>query len=119
MQKPLSQRIVEPTLFHSASKFFGPLIVGVAVSACVTPPPPYQEYTTARTAFKAAQDVDSARFASGLWAKAEDNYRKGEKAYRESDFGEAKQFFKRATAFSERAEEATRLKKFESGDSFP
>ena len=89
------------------------------MSACITPPPPYQDYTLARTAYRAAQDVDSARFAAGLWAKADENFRNGERAYRENDFGPAKEYFRKAVLFSERAEDATRLKKFETGDSFP
>jgi hypothetical protein len=97
------------------------LIGGVCASlmACVSPPPPYEDYTIARTAIRAAQEVDSARFAAGWWAKAEENYRKAEIAYREVDFEEAKKFFKNATKYAERAEDATRMKKFESGDSFP
>jgi hypothetical protein len=106
-------------LFHSASRVFLGGVCVLSLSACISPPPPYQEYTIARTAVRAAQDVDSARFASGLWAKAEESFRNGEKAYREVDFDIAKDLFKKATYFAERAEDATRLKKFESGDSFP
>jgi hypothetical protein len=94
-------------------------MLAFGLSACITPPPPYLDYTMARTAYHAAQDVDAARFASGLWAKADENFRNGEKSYRENDFGPAQVFFKKAIYFSERAEDATRLKKFETGDSFP
>lgn len=107
-------------MFRSISKV---LIVGGicagGLTACISPPPPYEDYTIARTAVRAAQEVDSARFASGLWAKAEENYRKGEQAYKDIEFEKAKAFFRNATKYAERAEDATRLKKFESGDSFP
>lgn len=73
----------------------------------------------ARAAIRAAQDVDSARFSPGLWNKADENYRNGQKAYKDSDYADAKMYFKRATVYAERAEDATRLKKFQSGDSFP
>jgi hypothetical protein len=96
---------------------YGGVLAGL--TACISPPPPYEDYTIARTAIHAAQEVDSARFAAGWWAKAEESYRKGEQAYREVEFEEAKKLFKNATKYAERAEDATRMKKFESGDSFP
>ena len=86
---------------------------------CVAVPPPYEEYTLARSAVKAAQEVDSARFATGLWHRAEENFRNGQKAFKESDYGPARAYFKKALEFAERAENATRLKKFQTGDSFP
>lgn len=89
------------------------------IAGCVAVPPPYEEYTLARAAVKAAQEVDSARFATGLWHRAEENFRNGQKAFKESDYGPAKTYFKKATEFAERAENATRLKKFQTGDSFP
>lgn len=113
------QKIAVRILFRSISR---PICLGgltAALSGCVTPPPPYDDYTIARTAVTSAQEVDSARFAPGLWAKAEESYRKGEKAYKEFEFDEARKLFRMAISFAERAEDATRLKKFESGDSFP
>lgn len=91
----------------------------MSVASCVAPLPPYEEYTLARAAVRAAQDVDSARFATALWNKAEENFRLGEKAYKDADFGIAKKRFVYAQSFAEKAENATRLKKFQSGDSFP
>src|SRR5688572_14479428 len=86
------------------------------VSGCVVVgPPPYEEYTLARAAVKSAQEADSSRFAVGLWSKAESNYKAGEKAFNESEYDQAKKFFRLAITYSERAENATRLKKFQSG----
>lgn len=82
-------------------------------------PPPYEEYALARTAVKAAQDVDSARFALGLWSRAEQNYTAAQRAYRDNEFENAKKHFLLAIQFAEKAENATRLKRFQSGDSFP
>jgi hypothetical protein len=81
--------------------------------------PPYEEYTLAQAAMRAAQDVDSARFSSGLWNKADDSYRSGQRAFKEAEFASAKSYFKDALQLAERAENATRLKKFQTGDSFP
>ncbi len=96
------------------------LISFLSLSSCVVAaPPPFEEYTLARAAVRAAQDVDSPRFSAGLWNRADENFRKGQKAYKESDYAEAKVFFKKAIDFAERAENSTRLKKFQTGDSFP
>jgi hypothetical protein len=96
------------------------LISFLSLSSCVVAaPPPFEDYTIARAAIRAAQDVDSARFSPGLWNKADENFRNGQKAYKESDYADAKIYFKKATDLAERAENATRLKKFQTGDSFP
>jgi hypothetical protein len=90
----------------------------MGLTSCISAPPPYQEFTLARTAVQAAQDADAARFATGLWQKAEDQYRRGEKSYKSNEFDEAKSHFQKAIHFAEQAENATRLKKFENGDTF-
>lgn len=97
------------------------LLVASSLSGCkvIAAPPPYEEYSLARTAVKAAQEADSARFATGIWNKAEENFRAGQKAYREADYDSAKKHFQLAIQFAEKAENSTRLKKFQSGDSFP
>lgn len=96
------------------------LLFCLGLSACViAPPAPYEEYVLARAAVRSAQEVDSARFSTGLYNRAEESYRNGAKSFKDADFKEAKQFFKRAIEYAERAENATRLKKFQSGDSFP
>jgi hypothetical protein len=85
----------------------------------VIAPPPYEEFALARSAVRAAQEFDAARFASSSWNKADENYRNGQKAFKDGDFDQAKVFFVTAQREAERAENATRLKKFQSGDSFP
>lgn len=86
---------------------------------CVVPPPPYEDYSTAKSAVRAARDVDSARYSTTSWHKAEEAFRNGEKAFKDNDFAQAKRYFKLAKEYAESAENATRLKKFKSGDSFP
>lgn len=95
-------------------------LVGGGVVACVVAaPPPYEEYTLARTAVFAARDVDSAKSAPGLWNRAEENYRAAQKEFKDNDFALAKKHFQLAVQFAEKAENATKLKKFQSGDSYP
>ncbi|MBX3021109.1 MAG: DUF4398 domain-containing protein [Bdellovibrionales bacterium] len=89
------------------------------MSGCVTSPPPYEEYSLARVAMKAAADADASRFATGLYNRAEENFRNGQKSYQDNDFDRAKKQFQMAIQFAEKAENATRLKKFQSGDTFP
>ncbi|MCC7404354.1 MAG: DUF4398 domain-containing protein [Bdellovibrionales bacterium] len=81
--------------------------------------PPINEYTIARTALQAAQDVEAARYASGFWHKAEEFYRKGQDAYKDNDFAAAREYFERAREFAEKAENSARLRKFQSGEGFP
>lgn len=90
------------------------------LTACVVAPPaPYEPYVLARAAVRAAQEADSVRFAPGLWHRAEENYRNGAKAFKEADYKDSEQYFLKAIEYAERAENSTRLKKFQSGDSFP
>lgn len=90
-----------------------------ALVGCVNAPPPYEEYVLARSAIRAAQDVEASRFATGLWSKAEENFREGQLLYKDNDFAKAKSRFQQAIVFAEKAENATRLRKFQSGDVVP
>jgi hypothetical protein len=110
------QKIAAPTLFLWLNSL---LILLSAVTGCVAAQPPYEEYTLARSAVRAAQESDSARFATAMWNKAEDNYRSGQKAYKEAEYENAKKYFSNAVQYAEMAENATRLKKFQTGESFP
>lgn len=89
------------------------------MGGCIMPPPPYEEYTIAQSAVQAAQEADSPRMAANLWNKADEAYHKGVKAYKDAEFDDAKKYFIVAKDWAERAENATRLKKFQTGESFP
>lgn len=82
-------------------------------------PPPFEDYALARSAISAAQEVDSAKFAKGFWSRAEENYLEGQKAFANQDYEVAKKLLRKSTEYAERAENLTRLKKFQTGDSFP
>ena len=90
-----------------------------AVLVSCAAPPPIEEYTLARTAKQAARAAESGRHASGFWYKAEEHYRKGEKAYKNGDFAQAKIDLDLAKQYAEKAENVTRLKKFQSGELAP
>lgn len=80
--------------------------------------PPYEEYTIAREALKAAEEADSAKYSPAYWLNAESAYRDAERAYKQNQFDRARNLFRQARLWAERAENQTRLKKFESGDVF-
>ncbi len=82
-------------------------------------PPPIEEYTLAETAMKAARAAESGRHASGFWYKAEQHYRKGQKAFEIADYAQAKIDLDLAKQYAEKAENVTRLKKFQSGELAP
>lgn len=90
----------------------------VAVAGCAAPPP-FEEYTLSRTALNAARDVEAGRYASGYWHRAEELYRRGQKQFKDNDFARAKESFVNSLEYSEKAENATRLRKFQSGEGFP
>lgn len=115
-----------PTLFHSASndwpsslRLVSGLILFTLFTGCVAGPLPYEEYTLARSAVRAAQEVDSAQFATGLWNRADDSFRRGEQAWNDNDGEKARKYFVQAQHFAESAENATRLRKFQTGDALP
>ncbi len=89
------------------------LLVGCSVN------PPVQEFTLAKTAMDAAQVAGAPKYAPALWFKAEDSYRKGEGAFKQGDFKNAKVHFDESLDFSERAENKARYDKRKSGEDLP
>ncbi len=110
-------KIAAPISFRSVSSGLAAVLLLLLVGCAANPP--YEDYTLAQAAIRAAQDVDSARISAGLWHKADDNFRKGQLAFKEGEYASAKSHFKAALQFAERAENATRLKKFQTGDASP
>lgn len=83
---------------------------------CVSNPPPVSEYSLARSALASAKEAGAERLAPGLWYSAEEDYQKGQKAYLEKDHQAAKNSFLQSIQTAEKAENASRLKRFESGE---
>ncbi|MCB9025006.1 MAG: DUF4398 domain-containing protein [Bdellovibrionaceae bacterium] len=94
------------------------LFVLLLLSACAGPRP-LEEMVLAKVAIKAAQDVGSVSIAPGYWYKAEENYRKGLESLKGNYNYDAKEFFVQAKIYAEKAENSTRLKKFNSGENYP
>lgn len=111
-----------PTLFPSLSKVLrltglgAALILTLVLGVGCVGPAPVEDYALARTALDWAEVAGAPSSASGFWHKAEDSYRRGKKAFENREFGAAQKHFIRARDFAERAENQTRLKKFQSGE---
>lgn len=86
---------------------------------CVTVDIPDEEYSLARAAVDAARDSESPRYASGLWYKAEQAYKEAERLYKDRRYPAAKKLFVEARTQAEKAENAARLARFQSGDVAP
>lgn len=94
------------------------VLIFLSVAGCAAPPP-FEEYTISRTALNSAREVEAGRYASGYWHRAEELYRRGQKQYKDNDYARAKDSFLDSIEFAEKAENATRLRKFQSGEGFP
>ncbi len=110
-----TQKTVEPILFRWATSLLFLSVLG----GCILAPTPYDEYSLARAAMTAAREADSAQYAPGLWTKADEAYRTAQKAWDSSEFDVAQKYFKLSTEYAERAENVTRLKKFQTGGGVP
>ncbi len=93
------------------------LLFFLFLSSCISNPP-LEEYTLARTALNAARLVESARYASSLWHQAEESYQKGQKAFHKEDYEKALQYFIQARSYAEKAENITRVVRFQRGEGF-
>ncbi len=92
------------------------VFLAMALTSCVVAPLPFEEYTLSRAAVTSAREAGADRLAPGFWFKAEENYQRGQKFLKEKDNENAKASFLRAIEFAEKAENASRLKKYESGE---
>ncbi len=77
---------------------------------------PLEEYALAEAALQAAQDVQAARYASGIWFEAEQAYKGAVKAYDQRNYNEATALFLKARKVAEEAEYISRLEMAKSGD---
>ena len=97
-------------------KFLSLTLLLATMSACVTSPPPLDEYTLARAALEAARSVEAAKYSAGTWHQAEEIYKKAEIFYRDKEYDEAKKYFLRAKLAAEKAENSARLIRQKTGD---
>jgi hypothetical protein len=82
-------------------------------------PRPIEEHAMAEIALQSAKEAGALTLASGHWYKAEESYRRAFEALKGNYNYEAKDHFIAAKSHAEKAENASRLKKFKSGESYP
>ncbi len=114
-QTPPMQKIDELTLLFKSKRFFLTLIGIAALTSCVTPQP-HLPMVLAREALAAAKDVDAARYAPGLFYKAEESFRKAMNNYNDKSYYDAIVGFDSAREFAEKAEDMARVQRQKAGD---
>ncbi len=98
------------------ARWLGFPFVILILSSCVTVSIPVQEYSLAKAAYEAAVTAESAKYAPQLFYKAEKAYKRGEQLYKERDFEGARVQFVSSQKLSEKAEDESRVKQFNSGE---
>ena len=88
----------------------------IFLNSCVSTTVPIQEYTIAKSAYEAALASESAKYAPQLFYKAEKAYKNAEKLYKEKDYSGAREAFLTSQKLSEKAENASRIKQFNTGE---
>lgn len=91
------------------------ILFAFSIAGCVGAPP-VREYNLTATALKAAREADAQRHANGYFTKAEDYFRQAEKHYADREYDRARQNFRQAKLFAERAENLSVLKKAAAGE---
>lgn len=89
----------------------------VFLGGCVSNPP-VEEYSIAEAAISAAKEAGAPKYSPGFWHRSVSAYEEGENEFGDRNYNQAKALFLRATHFSEKAEDAARLKRLKSGEVF-
>lgn len=95
------------------------LLSCLACGCVAAGPKPYKEYTIARVAIESARSSGAPTMSPGYWHRADEHYRKASSLFDANENLKAKKEFKKAIRFAEKAENATRLKRFQTGEGFP
>ena len=65
-----------------------------------------------------AKAANASLYSPGVWSQAEEAYFEAKKHFKEREYDDAAVKFEEARRLAERAENISRLKKFQSGESF-
>lgn len=96
--------IITPLLFHSG---------------CVNKGLVHEEYNLAYIALKAAEETEAKRYAPRFFSSSRKYMKWGKKAYKRQEYKKATEYFKKCRYYSEKAENASRLKMFKQGETSP
>ncbi len=92
------------------------LAVALVMAGCITIPAPIEEYALARAAMEAAKAVDAARFSSGFYHRALENYTKAEILYNDREYQDAREMFTQARVDFEKAENSAHVQRKKNGE---
>lgn len=112
--KQLGRKTDGLTLFRFLSSLFFSVLAAALLSSCVGNPP-IEEYNLARAAHDAAIEAESSRYAQGLWYKADDAYNHAVKLFKDRQHDESREEFIHARELLEKAENAARISRVQSG----
>ncbi len=85
------------------------------LSSCISNIP-VSDYSVARAAWENAKEAGAARLAPGVWYRADQAYKKGQKLFSERDYSGARDAFEEARFYSEKAENTARLQSPDGGN---
>lgn len=94
------------------------ILLLIAIGACAGPRP-LKDFTLARTAIESARRVEAGRLAPKYWNKAGLHYRNGIYYFKQNLRSKAQEQFVKSRKFAEKAENQSRIKKFQTGDISP
>ncbi len=116
-EQTLSHSVSDLSLKNSQAVSYCLAVVFLVAVGCATPQrPPIESYNLAYMAVESARQLQAVKYAPALWAKAEQHYREGQDYFKRENFQAADGAFLKARNFAERAENVTRLKRFELGE---
>jgi len=78
--------------------------------------PPVQEYNLARTALHAAKKFKASQYAPKSYRKALYSYKKGQKAFENRFYGQAREYFEQCVEEAEKSENITRWIRYKKRD---
>lgn len=94
------------------------LVLALLLGACASSRP-LEEFTLARTAVDSARKVGAPHFSPAFWYKAQRHYRKGMGYFKGGTYRRARSHFIEARKYAEKAENKTRIDKFQFGEPLP
>ncbi len=85
--------------------------------SCINKRLVHEEYNLAQIALKAADESEAKRYAPRFLSSSKKYMKWGEKAYKTKNYVKSTEYFQKCRHYSEKAENISRLKLFQQGDS--
>ncbi len=92
------------------------ILIGFFILGCSSTPVGQDDYALARSSIEAAKEVDAARFDPGNWQQAQMEYAKGEQLFKDEQYDQARESFRKSRYFAEKAENNSQVLRFKAGE---